>query len=162
MFRCYLLSNHFTLITDSKPIMFVNMQPRLSRRQARWSNYFQYAHFTWAHKLTLRVGTLAPSAILAVTTRKRNRAVEVAKPAAAPMPLKRVQRAGSRQNTTADSAGTATADSLDIVSRIAQASAEGSVFTDEKHTNKCSLIDKLCWDCEQDVPNNGRHGPDFQ
>ena len=33
--RCYLLGNHFILITDNKPDTYLDSQPTLSRRQAR-------------------------------------------------------------------------------------------------------------------------------
>ena len=34
VFRCYLLGNHFNLITDNKPNTYLDTQPTLSRRQA--------------------------------------------------------------------------------------------------------------------------------
>ena len=45
VFRCYLLSGQqFNLVTDNKPNTFLEMQPTLSRRQARWSEYLQRFH----------------------------------------------------------------------------------------------------------------------
>ena len=42
VFRCYLLSGkQFNLVTDNKPNIFLQTQPILSRRQARWSEYWQ-------------------------------------------------------------------------------------------------------------------------
>ena len=39
VFRCYLLSGQqFNLVTDNKPNTFLETQPTLSRRQARWSD----------------------------------------------------------------------------------------------------------------------------
>ena len=50
VFRCYLLGEHFTLITDNIPNTYLATQPTLSRRQARWSEYLQRFHFSWVHK----------------------------------------------------------------------------------------------------------------
>ena len=50
-FRCYLLSGQqFTLVTDNKPNTYLQAQPTLSRRQARWSEYLQCFHFSWLHR----------------------------------------------------------------------------------------------------------------
>ena len=51
VFRCYLLSGQqFTLVTDNKPNTYLQTQPTLSRRQARWSEYLQRFHFSWLHR----------------------------------------------------------------------------------------------------------------
>ena len=51
VFRCYLLSGQqFILVTDNKPNTFLETQPTLSRRQARWSEYLQRFHFNWIHR----------------------------------------------------------------------------------------------------------------
>ena len=51
VFRCYLLSGkQFNLVTDNRPNTFLQTQPTLSRRQARWSEYLQRFHFNWVHR----------------------------------------------------------------------------------------------------------------
>ena len=51
VFRCYLLSGkQFNLVTDNRPNTFLQTQPILSRRQARWSEYLQRFHFNWVHR----------------------------------------------------------------------------------------------------------------
>ena len=51
VFRCYLLSGQqFTLVTDNQPNTFLQTQPHLSRRQARWSEYLQRFNFCWVHR----------------------------------------------------------------------------------------------------------------
>ena len=48
VFRCYLLlGQQFNLVTDNRPNTFLQTQPILSRRQARWSEYLQRFHFNW-------------------------------------------------------------------------------------------------------------------
>ncbi|KAL0052364.1 hypothetical protein WJX82_000917 [Trebouxia sp. C0006] len=49
--RCYLLSGkQFNLVTDNRPNTFLQTQPILSRRQARWREYLQRFHFNWVHR----------------------------------------------------------------------------------------------------------------
>ena len=51
VFRCHLLSGQqFILVTDNRPNTFLQTQPTLSRRQARWSEYLQRFHFSWVHR----------------------------------------------------------------------------------------------------------------
>ena len=50
-FRCCLLSGkQFNLVTDNRPNTFLQTQPILSRRQARWSEYLQGFDFNWMHR----------------------------------------------------------------------------------------------------------------
>jgi len=50
--RCYLegAKRGFTVVTDHNPITFLQTQPNLSRRQARWSEYLQRFHFDWEYR----------------------------------------------------------------------------------------------------------------
>ena len=50
VFRCYLMGEHFTLVTDNMPNTYLDTQPTLSRRQARWSEYLQRYNYTWVHR----------------------------------------------------------------------------------------------------------------
>ena len=79
VFRCYLLSGkQFNLVTDNQPNTFLQTQPLLSRRQARWSEYLQRFNFKWVH-IPGRLNVADPlsrnpnfkhlNALLAVSTR---------------------------------------------------------------------------------------------
>jgi len=46
VFRCYLLGDHLTLFTDNIPNTYLDTQPTLSIRQARWSDHLQRHNFT--------------------------------------------------------------------------------------------------------------------
>ena len=50
--RCYLQGavHPFTLVTDHHPNTYLNTQPTLSRRQARWSEKLQEYDFLWQYK----------------------------------------------------------------------------------------------------------------
>ena len=48
--RCYLEGPVFTVLTDHNPLVHLNTQPNLSRRQARWVEYLQRFKFTWLYK----------------------------------------------------------------------------------------------------------------
>ena len=47
---CYLDGIHFKLITDHQPLTYLQSQPSLSRRQARWSEYLQRFNYTWEYR----------------------------------------------------------------------------------------------------------------
>jgi hypothetical protein len=49
-FRCYVEGNEFKLITDHQPLTYLNDQPRLSRKHARWYEFLQTFKFTWEHR----------------------------------------------------------------------------------------------------------------
>ena len=88
VFRCYLLlGQQFSLVTDNKPNTFLETQPTLSRRQARWSEYLQRFHFVWVHRpgrhnvadpLSRNPSFLSVNALLAATTRSAARPSEAA------------------------------------------------------------------------------------
>jgi hypothetical protein len=48
--RCYLEGIHFTVVTDHNPLVSLQTQPNLSRRQARWSEYLQRFNFSWKYR----------------------------------------------------------------------------------------------------------------
>lgn len=48
--RCYLEGVPFTLVTDHHPNTFFSSQQQLSRRQARWSEFFQQFQFEWSYR----------------------------------------------------------------------------------------------------------------
>ncbi|KAJ9511736.1 hypothetical protein QJQ45_022600, partial [Haematococcus lacustris] len=49
--RCYLEGVEFKVITDHNPLIYINTQPNLSRRQTRWSEYLQrFKQLTWEYR----------------------------------------------------------------------------------------------------------------
>lgn len=48
--RCYVEGIQFTVVTDHNPLIHLQTQPNLSRRQARWAEYLQRFNFTWAYR----------------------------------------------------------------------------------------------------------------
>lgn len=48
--RCYVEGIQFTIVTDHNPLIHLQTQPNLSRRQARWAEYLQRFNFTWAYR----------------------------------------------------------------------------------------------------------------
>ena len=50
--RCYLegAKGSITVVTDHAPNTHLQTQPKLSRRQVRWSEFLQRFHFTWQYK----------------------------------------------------------------------------------------------------------------
>lgn len=45
--RCYLEGVEFVVVTDHNPLVYLQTQPTLSRRQVRWSEYLQAFRFRW-------------------------------------------------------------------------------------------------------------------
>jgi hypothetical protein len=50
LWRCYLEGSEFVVVTDHNPLVHLQTQPHLSRRQARWLEFFQSFNFTWEYK----------------------------------------------------------------------------------------------------------------
>lgn len=50
LWRCYLEGVKFTVVTDNHPNTFLDTQPLLSRRQARWSEFLQQFDFQWVFR----------------------------------------------------------------------------------------------------------------
>jgi hypothetical protein len=50
LWRCYLEGINFTVVTDHNPLVHLQSQPTLSRRQARWAEYLQRFNFKWEHR----------------------------------------------------------------------------------------------------------------
>lgn len=48
--RCYLEGTKFTLVTDHCPNTYLQTQPMLSRRQARWLEFLQQFNFDWEYR----------------------------------------------------------------------------------------------------------------
>ena len=49
-FRCYLEGGHFKVITDHNPLIHLQSQPSLSRKQARWLEYMQRFDVEYVYK----------------------------------------------------------------------------------------------------------------
>ena len=50
VFRCYLDGIEFNIVTDHKPNTFLDSQPTLYRRQARWIEELQRYNFNWVYE----------------------------------------------------------------------------------------------------------------
>ena len=50
IWRCYLEGINFTVVTDHNPLVHLQSQPTLSRRQARWAEYLQRFTFAWQYR----------------------------------------------------------------------------------------------------------------
>jgi hypothetical protein len=48
--RCYLEGSVTKLVTDHHPLVYLQSQPSLSRRQARWMEFFSRFQYTWEHR----------------------------------------------------------------------------------------------------------------
>ncbi len=48
--RCYLEGAEFTLVTDHCPLTALKSQTTLSRKQARWLEYFSRFHYEWLYR----------------------------------------------------------------------------------------------------------------
>ena len=49
-FRCYVEGLRSVVITDHNPLVYLQTQPSLSRRQVRWSEYLQNFDFEWKYR----------------------------------------------------------------------------------------------------------------
>jgi hypothetical protein len=50
VWRCYLEGTKFFVVTDHNPLVYLQTQPTLSRRQVAWSEYLQLFDFTWEYR----------------------------------------------------------------------------------------------------------------
>ena len=48
--RCYLDGVPFVVVTDHKPLTFLQGVPTLSRRQARWMEFLSRFNYTWEYR----------------------------------------------------------------------------------------------------------------
>lgn len=49
-FRCYVEGTEFVLVSDHEPLTYLDRQPRLSRKQARWYEFLRPFAFKWVHR----------------------------------------------------------------------------------------------------------------
>ena len=149
---------HFTLVTDNMPNTYLDTQPTLSRRQARWSEYLQRYNYTWVHRpgkhnvadpLSRNPSFRQLHAILAAVTRRSTHKTDSVadtntrstdKPTTEPS-AKRTRKTG----TPATGANSTDMGSTDLVSKIAQTYAEDPYFTEETNTKDLTLLDGIRW-----------------
>jgi hypothetical protein len=49
-FRCYVEGTEFRLVSDHEPLTYLDKQPRLSRKQARWYEFLRPLTYRWEHR----------------------------------------------------------------------------------------------------------------
>jgi hypothetical protein len=49
-FRCYIEGTEFRLVSDHEPLTYLDKQPRLSRKQARWYEFLRPFTYKWEHR----------------------------------------------------------------------------------------------------------------
>jgi transposase InsO family protein len=49
-FRCYVEGTDFRLVSDHEPLTYLDKQPRLSRKQARWYEFLRPFTYKWEHR----------------------------------------------------------------------------------------------------------------
>jgi len=49
-FRCYVEGTEFKLVSDHEPLTFLDKQPRLTRKQARWYEFLRPFSYKWEHR----------------------------------------------------------------------------------------------------------------
>jgi hypothetical protein len=79
VWRCYLLGADFTIVSDHEPLKYLQTQPTLSGRQARWQDLLSQYHFKWLYrkgKENTAADALSRHPLLAVITRSRGSSIE--------------------------------------------------------------------------------------
>ena len=89
---CYLEGVDFAMVTDHNPLVNLQTQPNLSRRQVRWSEYLQAFRFRWQYRPG-RINVADPLSrvqtvkLAAVTGGQRQAAEPAASPTVDPSPV---------------------------------------------------------------------------
>ena len=78
--RCYLEGVNFTVVTDQNPLVYLQTQANLSRRQFRWSEYLQAFRLGWQRRpgrinAADPLSTVQAATVTAVTRGQRRCAV---------------------------------------------------------------------------------------
>ena len=60
VWRCYLEGSKCTLVTDHNPLVHLQEQPNLSRRQARWMEYMARFDYEWQYRKGRRLNAADP------------------------------------------------------------------------------------------------------
>lgn len=171
VWRCYLEGTTFKVITDHNPLVHLQTQPNLSRKQARWVEYLQRFDFEWVYKpghtnvadpLSRVPGSVVVKALRAirvamVQTRRKPPASagRAAEAAGSSRPAKRGRTEATapappaqpaQQGPTLVQTATATPDEdVDLTERMQEGYTADAWFKDPQNTTDLQFEDGVWW-----------------
>jgi hypothetical protein len=143
IWRCYLEGIKFTVVTDHNPLVHLQTQPNLSRRQARWSEYLQRFDFDWVHRpgrdnVADPLSRLPFQSILMAITMRNQRVATAVAPVASGSSVLPAQRRGRPPKMRTMPQPRSRAPTARTVNDLLQSIKEGydkdPWFNDEAHT----------------------------
>lgn len=170
--RCYLegAAHDFTIVSDHHPLVHLQTQPELSRRQARWVEFLQRFHWKWEYRPG-RINVADPlsrvfpdpltTQLMMLTRRQARAQVEPQQPTpTVPAKRKRAEESQAREAPLVppvSSLGPAPVtgnSSLDLLPQLQAAYDQDPWFSDPNHTSNLRKQDGVWWRGSQIVLPN--------